>query len=294
MFKKLQQKWKVGGLQLFLILCTFAVTGSLTAFISERITIWVGFDENTLFAWKILLRLSILIFGYQFIILAVSFFFGQFSFFWNYEKRILTKMGLIKKKAPKITPNKLAIFASGKGSNAEKIIQYFENEEFVKISMVVCNNPQAGVLDIAKSHNIKTLLIDKTTFNQTEEYVQLFKSEGITHIILAGFLWKVPETLINGYRNKILNIHPALLPNFGGKGMYGDKVHEAVLASGQKETGITIHLVDEHYDHGTTVFQATVSIEDADTTSSIAEKVHSLEHLHYPRVIAEWLGIEKH
>ena len=202
-------------------------------------------------------------------------------------------MGLMKRKAPETTPFKLAIFASGRGSNAEKIIQYFENETLVKIYMVVCNNPQAGVLDIAKQHNIKTLLIERKTFNQTEEYVQLFKNEGITHIILAGFLWKVPETMINGYRNKILNIHPALLPNFGGKGMYGDHVHEAVIASGQKETGITIHLVDEHYDHGTTVFQATVSIDDADTPTSVAQKVHALEHLHYPRVIAEWLGIEK-
>jgi formyltetrahydrofolate-dependent phosphoribosylglycinamide formyltransferase len=293
MFKKLQQKWKVGGIQLILILCTFAVTGSLTAFISERITTWVGFDENTLFAWKILLRLCILIFGYQFIILAVSFFFGQFSFFWNYEKKILTKMGFIKGKAPKTAPFKLAIFASGKGSNAEKIIQYFDNEQLVKISLVVCNNPQAGVLDIANQHNIKTLIIDKKTFNQTEQYVELLKNEGITHIILAGFLWKVPETMINGYRNMILNIHPALLPNFGGKGMYGDKVHEAVIASGQKETGITIHLVDEHYDHGKTVFQATTLVEEYDTQTSIAEKVHALEHLHYPRVIAEWLGIEK-
>lgn len=293
MFNKLQQKWKVGGIQLFLILCTFAVTGSLTAFISERITNWVGFDENTLFAWKILLRLSILIFGYQFIILAVSFVFGQFRFFWNYEKKILTKMGFIKRKAPKIEAFKLAIFASGKGSNAEKIIQYFDNEQLVKVSMIVCNNPEAGVLDIAKHHNIKTLVIDKKTFAQTEEYVQLLKNEGITHIILAGFLWKVPETMINGYRNKILNIHPALLPNFGGKGMYGDRVHEAVIASGQKETGITIHLVDEHYDNGTTVFQASVPIEDSDTESSIAQKVHSLEHLHYPRVIAEWLGTEQ-
>ena len=202
-------------------------------------------------------------------------------------------MGFIKRKAPKIEAFKLAIFASGKGSNAEKIIQYFDNEQLVKVSMIVCNNPEAGVLDIAKHHNIKTLVIDKKTFAQTEEYVQLLKNEGITHIILAGFLWKVPETMINGYRNKILNIHPALLPNFGGKGMYGDRVHEAVIASGQKETGITIHLVDEHYDHGTTVFQASVAIEESDTESSIAQKVHALEHLHYPRVIAEWLGTEQ-
>ena len=293
MFKKLQQKWKVGGLQLFLILCTFAVTGSLTAFISERITNWVGFDENTLFAWKILLRLGILIFGYQFIILTVSFFFGQFRFFWNYEKKILAKMGFIKRQAAKIDLFRLAIFASGRGSNAEKIIQFFDNEQIVEISMVVSNKPEAGVLDIARRHNIKTLVIDKKTFTQTDQYVQLLKNEGITHIILAGFLWKVPETMINAYRNKILNIHPALLPNFGGKGMYGDKVHEAVIASGQKETGITIHLVDEHYDHGKTVFQATTTVEEHDTQTSIAEKIHALEHLNYPRVIAEWLGIQK-
>ena len=99
--------------------------------------------------------------------------------------------------------------------------------------------------------------------------------------------------MIHGYRNKILNIHPALLPDFGGKGMYGDKVHEAVIAAGQKETGITIHLVDEHYDHGKTVFQASTTVEETDTPDSIAQKVHALEHLHYPRIIAEWLGIGK-
>lgn len=290
MFKKLQEKWNVGSLQLFLILCTFAVTGSLTAYISRSITAWVGFDENTLLIWKVLLRLSILIFGYQFIILIVSFFFGQFNFFWNYEKKILRRMGLFKNK---VENYKLAIFASGKGTNAEKIIQYFDNEQLVNISLLVCNKEGAGVLDIAKAHGIPTLLINRETFTQTEEYVQLFKNQGITHIVLAGFLWKVPENLINAYRNKIINIHPALLPDFGGKGMYGDKVHEAVIRSGKRQTGITIHLVDEHYDHGKTVFQATTNVEDNDTAHSLAEKVHALEHLHYPRVVAEWIGIGK-
>lgn len=290
MFKKLQEKWNVGSLQLFLILCTFAVTGSLTAYISRSITAWVGFDENTLLVWKVLLRLSILIFGYQVIILIVSFFFGQFNFFWNYEKKILRRMGLFK---DRVENYNLAIFASGKGTNAEKIIQYFDNEQLVKISLLVCNKEGARALDIAKAHGIPTLLINKETFTQTEEYVQLFKNQGITHIVLAGFLWKIPETFINSYRNKIINIHPALLPDFGGKGMYGDKVHEAVIRSGKKQTGITIHLVDEHYDHGKTVFQATTNVEENDTAHSLAEKVHALEHLHYPRVIAEWLGIGK-
>jgi len=198
-------------------------------------------------------------------------------------------MGFMKRKAPKTEPFKLAIFASGKGSNAEKIIQYFDNEKLVKISMIVCNNPQAGVLDIAKQHNIKTLVIDKKTFTQTEEYVQLLKNEGITHIILAGFLWKVPETMINGYRNKILNIHPALLPNFGGKGMYGHFVHEAVVKAGERESGITIHFVNEHYDEGGIIFQSSFPILPTDSAEDVAKKGQILEHRDFPKVIASLL-----
>ena len=290
MLNKLQQKWKVTGPQLILILCTFAVTGSLTAYISRSITSWVGFDESTAMAWKILLRLSILVFGYQVIILIVSFFFGQFNFFWNYEKKILKRMGVLKSDAVKNGPYKLAIFASGKGSNAEKIIQYFDKEPLIKISLVVCNKPGAGVLDIASHGNIKTLLIDKHKFTESNDYVQYLRNECITHIILAGFLWKIPKNLIEAFPERIINIHPALLPNFGGKGMYGEKVHQAVIASGEKESGITIHLVDEHYDHGKTVFQAKTEIIPSDTAETLAQKIHALEHLHYPRVIGEWLG----
>jgi formyltetrahydrofolate-dependent phosphoribosylglycinamide formyltransferase len=290
MLNKLQQKWKVTGPQLILILCTFAVTGSLTAYISRSITSWVGFDESTAMAWKILLRLSILVFGYQVIILIVSFFFGQFSFFWNYEKKILKRMGILKNEEPKNRPYKLAIFASGKGSNAEKIIQYFDKEPLIEISLVVCNRPGAGVLEIASHGKTKTLLIEKQKFIESDDYVQYLKNEGITHIILAGFLWKIPKNLIDAFPEKILNIHPALLPNFGGKGMYGEKVHQAVIASGEKESGITIHLVDEHYDHGKTIFQAKTEVLPIDTAETLAQKIHELEHLHYPRVIAEWLG----
>jgi len=287
MFNKLQQKWNVSSGQLFLILCTFAVTGTTTAYISRSATSWVGFDESTFWAWKLALRLSILIFGYQIIILIVSFFFGQFRFFWNYEKKILRRLGLMPKE-----PVRLAIFASGKGSNAEKIIQYLENHPIVSVGLVVCNRPGAGVLDIAARYGIKTLLIGKSQFENSNEYIQVLKNEGVTHIVLAGFLWKIPESLVNAYNNKIVNIHPALLPAYGGKGMYGEKVHQAVINAGEKKSGITIHLVDEHYDNGKTLFQASVEVLSTDNPDTLAEKIHALEHAHYPKVITEWLKVK--
>lgn len=285
MFNKLQQKWNVGPLQLFLILCTFAVTGTTTAWISRSITSWVGFDENTLWTWKLLLRLSILIFGYQVIILIVSFFFGQFQFFWNYEQKILKRIGILPKSRAK-----LAIFASGKGSNAEKIIAYFKGHPRITVSLIVSNKKDAGVLGIALRNQIKTLLISKENFNHTDTYVQYLKDQGITHIVLAGFLWKVPDNLIQSFPKKIINIHPALLPNYGGKGMYGAHVHQAVINAGEKESGISIHLVDEEYDHGKTLFQAKVKIDATDTPDSLAEKIHVLEHRHYPEVIKKWVS----
>jgi len=285
MFNKLQQKWNVGPLQLFLILCTFAVTGTSTAWISRSITTWVGFDENTLWVWKLALRLVILIFGYQVIILIVSFFFGQFRFFWNYEKKILKKIGVL----PKSEAN-LAIFASGKGSNAEKIIEFFKDHRRIKVTLIVSNKKDAGVLGIALRNKIKTLLIGKENFNHTDTYVQYLKDQGITHIVLAGFLWKVPDNLIQAFPKRIINIHPALLPKYGGKGMYGEHVHQAVISAGEKESGITIHEVDEEYDHGKTLFQAKVKVEPNDTPDSLAEKIHVLEHRHYPGVIERWIS----
>jgi folate-dependent phosphoribosylglycinamide formyltransferase PurN len=289
MFNKLQQKWKVTGPQLVLILCTFAVTGSLTAFISRSITSWVGFDEQTLFIWKLLLRLSILVFGYQVIILIVSFFFGQFKFFWNYEKKILTKMGFIKKIPENSSLYRVAIFASGKGSNAEKIIEYFKFHNQITISLIVCNRLGAGVFDVSKKYGIKSILIEKNELIDGQFLMQSFKNEAITHVVLAGFLLKIPEYLIQAYPEKIINIHPALLPNFGGKGMYGNKVHEAVIASGEKVSGITIHLVDEHYDHGKTLFKATVDINDQESPESLAAKIHVLEHTYFPETIESWI-----
>lgn len=284
MLNKLQQKWNVSSIQLLLILCTFAVTGTTTAVISRYITGWVGFNETTFWLWKLLLRIFMLVFGYQVVLMIVAFFFGQFPFFWNYEKKILRRMGIMKPGQAK-----LAIFASGKGSNADKIIQYFANQDNIHISLIVSNKQQAGVLEIAHRNNIPTLLIEKTKFMETDEYVQLIKNQGITHIILAGFLLKVPDNLINAYNNKIVNIHPALLPAYGGKGMYGEHVHQAVIQAFEKESGITIHLVDEEYDHGKTLFQAKVAVDPNDTPASLAEKIHLLEHKHYPAVIEKWL-----
>jgi phosphoribosylglycinamide formyltransferase-1 len=184
---------------------------------------------------------------------------------------------------------RVAIFASGAGSNAEQLILRFKNSSSIQVSLIVCNKPEAGVLNIAKQHNIDTLLIDKETFFRGDSYLPLFEALKIDWIILAGFLWKIPATLIAHWPQRIINIHPALLPKYGGKGMFGTRVHQAVLEAGEKESGITIHFVDEHYDHGTTVFQATCQVKPTDTVESLSQRIHALEHKHYPKVVEELL-----
>ena len=284
MFQSLQKKWKVTPQQLVLILCTFATTGTLTAYISRSITEWLQLDPVNDREWRLVLRLLVLVFGYQFIILVVSFFFGQFKFFWNYEKKILRRMRLLPP-----APAQIAIFASGKGSNAEKIIQYFENHKNIHVKLIVCNKQGAGVMEIADRHQIPTLLLDKQGFYESKKYVEYIENQHITHIVLAGFLWKIPENLIQAYPGHIINIHPALLPKFGGKGMYGERVHQSVIDSGEKESGITIHQVDEEYDHGKTIFQTSLAVDENDTPSSLAEKIHALEHQHFPAQIEKWI-----
>ena len=184
----------------------------------------------------------------------------------------------------------IAIFASGKGSNAEKIIQYFENHKYIHIKLIVCNKPGAGVLEIASKNGIPTLMLEKKGFYESDKFLQDIVNQNITHIILAGFLWKIPENLIKAFPQHIINIHPALLPKFGGKGMYGEKVHQSVLAAREKESGITIHLVDEEYDHGDHFFQTTVSIAPSETPDSLAEKIHALEYQHFPTQIEKWIN----
>ncbi|HVU53987.1 MAG TPA: phosphoribosylglycinamide formyltransferase [Puia sp.] len=185
--------------------------------------------------------------------------------------------------------HQVAIFASGAGSNAARIIDRFRHHPSIKISLIVCNKPDAGVLAIAAKEHIPTLLIEKERFFRGDAYVGELQRLNISFIVLAGFLWKVPSALIRAYSGRIINIHPALLPKYGGKGMYGRLVHEAVIAAKEKESGITIHYVDELYDHGQIIFQASSLIEPGDTPGILAQKVHRLEHEHFPRVIEELL-----
>ncbi len=184
-----------------------------------------------------------------------------------------------------IPPVKIAVFASGGGSNAQQIIRHFKHSALATVALVVCNKRGAGVLQIAEAEGIDTLLIEREPFFNSDGYVPQLQAAGIGLVVLAGFLWKVPQTLIDAYPRRIVNIHPALLPRYGGKGMYGQHVHTAVKEAGDAHSGITIHYVDEHYDHGDVIFQTTCPLEPADDAAAIARKVLQLEHHHYPRVI---------
>lgn len=182
---------------------------------------------------------------------------------------------------PASATTRVAIFASGAGSNAKKIIEHFAGHGTIQIDLIVCNKPGAGVLTIAVDNRIRSLIIEKERFFRGDGYVAELKSAGIGFIVLAGFLWKVPNSIVQAFAGKIINIHPALLPKYGGKGMYGAKVHEAVLAAGEAESGITIHYVDGHYDNGDVIFQAICPVAQGDTPDSLATKIHELEHRHF-------------
>ncbi len=315
---RLQQKWGVGGVQFWLIMTTFALGGSLSGYLNKQILNLVFLEKNAAY-WLIYpLLLTIL---WPFSVILVSFLTGQFSFFKGYLGRIWGRLaggggGSIEVSGSSIafgggatelaSPIHVAIFASGAGSNAKKIIEYFENKNTpIKISLIVCNVPDAGVLEIAKSKGIPTLLINKTEF-ATSGYVESLHNADIHFIVLAGFLWKVPEVLVNAYQpgmkidstvvngktntaRGIINIHPALLPKYGGKGMYGARVHEAVVAAGEKETGITIHWVDAHYDEGDIIFQASCPVDPSDTPTTVADRIHVLEHQHFAPTIEKIL-----
>jgi phosphoribosylglycinamide formyltransferase 1 len=184
---------------------------------------------------------------------------------------------------------RLAVFLSGSGTNAEKIFSYFQNHSTIEVGLVLSNNSQAFGLTRATKFNIPVRTFDKHQFRESEEVINWLRGERITHIVLAGFLWLIPENLIAAFPHRIINIHPALLPKFGGKGMYGVKVHEAVKASGEMQTGITIHEVDQHYDEGKVLFQAKCELQPTDTPQQIAAKVQQLEHAYYPTVIEGWV-----
>ncbi len=307
--QKLQNKWGVGPGQFWLIILTFALGGSLSGRLCSKILNLVFLDKNWAF-WLIYpLILTIL---WPFSVIFVSFFTGQFAFFKGYLGRVGGRLfglggegevgvtaaadavsGSISTANLTPAPIHVAIFASGAGSNARKIIEYFEGGGLaaarIKVSLIVCNVPGAGVLEIAKEKGIPTLMIKKDEFTATG-YVESLHNAEIQFIVLAGFLWKVPEVLVRAYPKGIINIHPALLPKYGGKGMYGSRVHEAVIAAGEKESGITIHWVNEHYDEGGIIYQAKCEVTLSDTPATLANKIHALEHAHFAPTIERLLS----
>ncbi len=184
---------------------------------------------------------------------------------------------------------RIAIFASGSGTNAENIIKYFEKDPNICIDLILTNNKKAFVIERAKKHNIDFYVFDRSTFNNTETIKKLLIDRKCDLIVLAGFLWLIPEYLTQAFPQRIINIHPALLPNYGGKGMFGMNVHKAVIEANEKESGITIHYVNEKYDEGQIIFQDKVGVSEEDSPESLAAKIHELEYKNFPKIIANVL-----
>jgi len=188
-----------------------------------------------------------------------------------------------------IKMKRVVIFASGSGSNAENLIKFFHNSDNASVVQVLTNNPYAKVLDRCKKLKTSALSFNRIAFTQTEDVLNILKSSQPDLIVLAGFLWKFPENILKAFPNKVINIHPALLPKYGGKGMYGMHVHQAVVENNETETGITIHYVNENYDEGAIIFQAKCDVLPNDTTEDVASKIHELEMEHFPKVVDQLL-----
>jgi phosphoribosylglycinamide formyltransferase-1 len=184
----------------------------------------------------------------------------------------------------------IVLFASGNGTIVQSIVEYFSaNSKGVCVKLIVCNNADAYVMTRAKNLNIDALLINRNMLYETNTLIEILQKNKTDLIILAGFLWLIPENMINAFPNRIINIHPALLPEYGGKGMYGMNVHKAVVANQEAYTGITIHYVNQHYDEGNIIFQEKCFLSSADTPEDVAQKVHQLEYAHYPKIIEQLL-----
>ncbi len=297
MFQKLQDKWKVSGTDFLLIFLTFAIGGSLCGIAAKKMMSFTGIDNGLLWLVVYIIILTII---WPLCVLLVSMPLGQFRFFKKYLLKIagrfkgqkqdsLSGSGL---QVHAAGATNIAIFASGAGSNAARIIEHFKHNPDVKVALIVCNKAGAGVLNIADENDIPILMIGRERFSRGDGYREELTKYNIKWIILAGFLWKLPATLIQAWPSRIINIHPALLPNYGGKGMYGRFVHEAVIAAGDHQSGISIHYVDEVYDHGEVIRQVRCDIDQNETADSLAGKIHLLEHEHFPGVIEE--EITKH
>jgi phosphoribosylglycinamide formyltransferase-1 len=185
--------------------------------------------------------------------------------------------------------NNIAIFASGSGTNAENLIRFFRTNPKGRVKLVLTNRSDAGVIERAEKLDVEVIVFDREGLYQKGTVLQFLKNHQIDFIVLAGFLWLVPDKILKAYENKIVNIHPALLPKYGGKGMYGRFVHEAVIGAGERKSGITIHRVNQNYDEGDILFQVTCSVDQGETPESLASKIHQLEYEHYPRVVEELL-----
>jgi len=192
---------------------------------------------------------------------------------------------------------RIAVFASGSGTNAENLIRYFSCHKEITVALVVANRPDASVLERAKRLQVPALVFNRVDFYPlttsekcSHPLLDALAAAQIDYIVLAGFLWLIPSYLLETYPNRIVNIHPALLPAYGGKGMYGMYVHRAVIQNGETESGITIHLVDEQYDNGSHLFQARCRIDSGETPDSLAHKIHLLEQEHFPKVVEEWIN----
>ena len=183
----------------------------------------------------------------------------------------------------------LAIFASGSGTNAENLIRYFANHPSIRVKIVLTNNQNAYVLSRANALNVDTFVFDRCDFYETEKVINILKKYDADYLVLAGFLWLVPQRLTAAFPHRIVNIHPALLPAYGGKGMYGMHVHRAIIAAGEKQSGITIHEVNEEYDRGAILFQNSCPITSTDTPETLADKIHSLEQAYFPVVVEKWV-----
>ena len=185
---------------------------------------------------------------------------------------------------------RVVIFASGSGSNAENLIRFFQNRDNASVIQVLTNNPHAKVLDRCKKLKVSALSFNKIAFTETDHVLNILKSNNPDLIVLAGFLWKFPENILKHFPNKVINVHPALLPKVGGKGMYGIHVHEAVINKKETETGITIHYVNENYDEGAIIFQAKCEVKTSDSAQDVAAKIHELEMKHFPVVVENILN----
>lgn len=292
MLQRLKDKWQVSWPRFILIFTTFALGGSACGYLGRKLLGLTGIDTAAI---KIPVYIIIVTLLWPVCVLVISIPLGQFGFFRNYLKkmgtriagrsaRTKTKGASLPSTHSTLTRN-IAIFASGTGTNAKRIIEHFSNGDLARVALVVCNNPKAGVLQIAADNNIPVMLLNRKGFTESQTVLGELRLHKIDLVVLAGFLWQLPGYLVNAFPRKIVNIHPALLPKFGGKGMYGAHVHRAVIDAGEKESGITIHYVDEHYDNGDIIFQATCEVRPTDDVTSLAQRIHQLEHLHYPRVI---------